>query len=123
MKKILIVDDQMFIREVFKKQIELLENVGVLEAANGNEALGKIRIVKPDLILLDIVMPGKDGLAVLKELHDDVETRDIPVIIISSHADEEKISAAKACGAREFIDKVQLNSIDFNGLVSKYLGM
>jgi CheY-like chemotaxis protein len=121
MKKILIVDDQSFIREVFKKQIELLENVGTLEAANGNEALGKIRVVKPDLILLDIVMPGKDGLSVLKELHDDVETRDIPVIIISSHAEEEKVAKAKEYGAREFIDKVRLNDIDFNGLIEKYL--
>ncbi|HCL99311.1 MAG: Two component transcriptional regulator, winged helix family [candidate division CPR2 bacterium GW2011_GWC1_41_48] len=123
MKKILIVDDQMFIREVFKKQIELLENVGVLEAANGNEAMGKVKVVKPDLILLDIVMPGKDGLEVLKELHDDVDTRDIPVIIISSHAGEDKIATAKSFGAREFIDKAQLNNIDFNGLISKYLGM
>jgi len=121
MKKILIVDDQLFIREVFKKQIELLENVGVLEAANGNEAMGKIKVVRPDLILLDIVMPGKDGLEVLKDIHDDVELRDIPVVIISSHAEDEKVAKAKEYGAREFIDKAQLNNIDFNGLIRKYL--
>lgn len=121
MKKILIVDDQSFIRDMFKKQLELLENVGALEAANGNEAMGKVKVAKPDLILLDIVMPGKDGMQVLQELHDDVDSRNIPVIVISSHADEEKVSKAKELGAREYIDKAKLNEIDFNALIQKYL--
>jgi len=120
-RKILIVDDQSFIREVFRTQIELLENVGVVEAADGNQAMGKVLVTKPDLILLDIVMPNKDGFEVLRELHDNPDTREIPVIIISSHADEDKISTAKELGAREFIDKAQLNNIDFNGLISKYI--
>lgn len=123
MKKILIVDDQSFIREVFRTQIELLENVGVVEAADGNQAMGKVLVTKPDLILLDIVMPNKDGFEVLRELHDNPDTREIPVIIISSHADDDKISAAKELGAREFIDKAQLNNIDFNGLISKYINL
>jgi len=122
-KKILIVDDQSFIREVFRTQIELLENVGVVEAADGNQAMGKVLVTKPDLILLDIVMPNKDGFEVLRELHDNPDTREIPVIIISSHADDDKISAAKELGAREFIDKAQLNNIDFNGLISKYINL
>ncbi len=122
MKKILIVDDQLFIRELYRKQIELLENVGVLEAADGDEALCKIRVIKPDLILLDIVMPKKDGFEVLKEIHNDPDLKNIPVVIISSHADEAKIAKAKEMGARDFIDKAQLNNIDFIGLLNKYLG-
>lgn len=121
MKKILIVDDQSFIRTILKQQLEQLDQVVTMEAANGNEAVGKAKVAKPDLILLDIVMPSKDGFQVLQELKDDVELRSIPVVIISSHADEEKVAKAKQLGAREFIDKMTLNDIDFVGLVKRYI--
>lgn len=121
MKKILVVDDQSFIRTVYKQQLDQLSDVVVLEAANGNEAVGKIKVSKPDLILLDIVMPNKDGFEVLQDLRDDVELRNIPVVVISSHSDEEKISRAKQLGAREFIDKMHLNDIDFVGLINRYI--
>lgn len=121
MKKILIVDDQSFIRTVLKQQLESLGDIVAMEAANGNEAVGKAKVTKPDLILLDIVMPSKDGFAVLEDLRDDVELRDIPVIIISSHADDEKVAQAKRLGAREFINKMDLNDIDFVGLVKRYI--
>jgi CheY-like chemotaxis protein len=121
MKKILIVDDQSFIRTVFKQQLEQLGDVIAMEAANGNEAVGKAKVAHPDLILLDIVMPSKDGFAVLEDLRDDVELRDIPVIIVSSHAEEEKVAQAKRLGAREFINKMDINNIDFVGLVHRYI--
>ncbi len=121
MKKILIVDDQSFIRTVFKQQLEQMGNVVTMEAANGNEAVGKAKVAHPDLILLDIVMPSKDGFAVLEDLRDDIELRNIPVIVISSHADEEKIAQAKRLGAREFINKMDINDIDFVGLIGRYI--
>jgi CheY-like chemotaxis protein len=121
MKKILIVDDQSFIRTVLAQQLSNLSGVVTMEAANGNEAVGKAKVAHPDLILLDIIMPNKDGFEVLRELRDDVELRNIPVVIVSSHADEEKISMAKQLGAREFIDKMHLNDIDFVGLVKRYI--
>ena len=123
MKKVLIVDDQDFIRTIFKQQLAQLEEITVIEAANGNEAMGKARVSKPDLILLDIVMPNKDGMQVLAELAEDAGTASIPVIVISSHAEDEKVAEAKKLGAREFIDKVQLNDIDLASLVKKYLKM
>jgi len=122
MKKVLIVDDQSFIRTVYKQQLDQLGDVVTMEAINGNEAVGKARVGHPDLILLDIVMPSKDGFEVLRELNDDVELRKIPVIVISSHADEEKIALAKQLGAKEFIDKMHLNEIDFLGLIKRYAG-
>ncbi len=124
MKKILIVDDQSFIREVLKSELVKLLDVSILEAANGNEAMGKIKVSKPDLILLDIVMPSKDGFQVLQELNEDLDTRNIPVVIVSSHADDEKISKAKQYPCvKEFVDKMSLNQIDFVSLVNRYLGV
>ncbi|KKR18628.1 MAG: Response regulator [candidate division CPR2 bacterium GW2011_GWC1_41_48] len=119
----LVVDDQYFIRDTFKKHLENFKDIEVIEAANGDEALGKMLVVKPDLILLDLVMPNKDGLTVLKEMRDDVVAREIPVIVISSHAAKEVMDTAKGYGAKEFIDKTQLNNSDFMGVVLKYLGM
>lgn len=121
MKKILIVDDQLFIREVFKHQLDELTGFNVIEAANGNEAVGKAKVFKPDLILMDIVMPKKDGLQALEELKNNPSTKDIPVIIITSHADEEKRQKARDLGVSDFIDKADLRQIDLGQLLSHYL--
>ncbi len=118
MKKILIVDDQSFIRTLLKNK---LEEFSTVEAANGNEAMGKAKFAKPDLILLDIVMPKKDGIEVLKDLQANVETRNIPVIVISSHAEDEKRSQALEFGAKEFVDKADIQNTDILALVKKYI--
>jgi len=121
-KKILIVDDQSFIRQVFSQQLKgELEGITIIEAANGSEAIGKAKVSKPDLILLDIVMPTTDGFKVLEELAADPHTYEIPILVVSSHADDENVSRAKELGAREFVDKASLNDIDFVGLVRRYL--
>ena len=121
MKKILIVDDQSFIRTVLKGQLEKIEDLAVVEAANGNEAMGKAKVSKPDLILLDIVMPRKDGLQVLEDLKSNPSTQNIPVIVVSSHSEKEKMDKAMELGAKKFIDKANMNTIDFAELVKQYI--
>jgi CheY-like chemotaxis protein len=121
-KKILIVDDQSFIRSVLKKEMEQLVGVEIFEAENGNEALGKAKVIKPDLILLDIVMPNKDGKGVLREIAADPTTYDIPVVVISSHADDQTVAEVKELGAKEFVNKMELNNYDFLGMIHRYIG-
>ena len=121
MKKILIVDDQSFIRELLKGKLEQIEEISMIEATNGNEALGKAKVTLPDLILMDIVMPNKDGLEALKELKEYDKTQNIPVIIVTSHAEEEKRQKAIQLGAASFIDKADLSHIDLVALVKGYL--
>ena len=121
MKKVLIVDDQPFIRQIFKQLIEQIPELSGEEAENGNVALGKMRVMKPDLVLMDITMPGKDGLAVLQEMRADPGLFEIPVIIISAHADQKQ--HALDMGAKAFVNKVELNDIDLAGLIKEKIGI
>ncbi|MFH0877137.1 MAG: response regulator [Candidatus Omnitrophota bacterium] len=81
-KKILVVDDEADIREIVRFYL-VEEGYEVVEAANGQEAILKALREKPDLIVLDIMMPGINGFEVAKHLKDDPNTHEIPIIILS----------------------------------------
>ncbi|MFA5315132.1 MAG: response regulator [Candidatus Omnitrophota bacterium] len=81
-KKILVIDDEADIREIVRIYLEE-EGCEVIEAANGQEGILKAQSEKPDLIVLDIMLPGINGFEVAKHLKDDPNTQDIPVIILS----------------------------------------
>ncbi|GAI43054.1 unnamed protein product, partial [marine sediment metagenome] len=83
MKKILIVDDRSEVVELVKVTLEG-EGYQTIDASDGREALEKIGKEKPDLILLDIIMPKMDGFEVLRNLKDDSNTKDIPVIMLTA---------------------------------------
>lgn len=82
-----IIDDDANIRDIYQRKF-LQSGYDVISGANGEEGLQVIRKQKPDIILLDIQMPIKDGLEVIKELQADVDLRRIPVIILSNVDDE-----------------------------------
>jgi CheY-like chemotaxis protein len=84
-KKVLIVDDE---PEAIDFATAVLEEDGysALSAEDGIEGMEKVRTEKPDLVLLDIMMPGKGGIAMYRDLRKDEETKDIPVIIITGVA-------------------------------------
>ena len=82
-KKILFVDDEDDIREVLQIRLESY-GYQVMTAGSGEEALQKVQTDHPDLIILDIMMPGMDGLAVLKKLRKDESTSDLPVIMLTA---------------------------------------
>ncbi len=84
-KKVLIVDDEPVAIEFASVVLE--ENGYIpIAAADGIEGLEKVKTEKPDLILLDIMLPGKGGIAMYRDLRKDEETKDIPVIIITGVA-------------------------------------
>ena len=87
-KTVLVVDDEEDVREYFAMA---LEDAGfnVLRAANGNEALERIREKTLDFISLDLVMPGKSGLKLLYELRQHKEWRRIPFVVVTAHAADE----------------------------------
>lgn len=84
---ILVVEDNEEIRELLSLVLEE-EGYQVVAAADGEEAVVQARSVHPDLITLDLALPGKDGWEVLRELHEQVDTRDIPVLVISAYTRE-----------------------------------
>ena len=82
-KKILIADDELHIRNLLELQLKA-KGFEVLSAKDGEEALAMAQQEKPDLILLDIMMPKKDGPTTAEELREDERTRDIPIVFLTS---------------------------------------
>jgi DNA-binding NarL/FixJ family response regulator len=109
MKKILIVDDHAIIREGLKRIIESAVNLVVAgEAANGQEALNKVRDNDYDLVILDISMPGRDGLDTLMEMKKMKPL--LPVLILSSHPEEQYALRAYRAGASGYLTKMSPNA-------------
>ena len=101
-KKILVVDDEVDFTELMKARLEA-NDFEVAIANNGESALDMVRTVKPDAVLLDIMMPGIDGLTVLKKVR--AEFPALPVFMITAFSNEEKIRAAGKFNASGFIIK------------------
>ena len=101
---ILVVDDEPFNVDYLEQELELL-GYDTVSAASGREALEKVAANAPDLILLDVMMPGIDGLTVCRMLKDDRKTRRIPVIIMTAlNSTEDRIQGIEA-GADDFLTK------------------
>ena len=99
----LIVDDSAFMRFHLRRMMDSFDNVIASEAANGNEALREYGRLKPDIVLMDIVMPGLEGVETVKRIgSEDPKAR---VIMISSVSYQEKVSEAMSAGAKCFIPK------------------
>lgn len=103
--KLLIVDDAKLIHFLIKKILTAneLTEIEIKDAFNGNEAIEISRDFQPDLVLLDVVMPEKDGIETLKILKE--ENPHIQVLMVSSLGTEDKVTEALKLGASAFIQK------------------
>lgn len=103
-KFVFIVEDDEFVSDVYKRKL-IKEGFSVAIARDGEEALREVHKRKPDLILLDIVIPLKDGFQVLKEIRADEGLKDIPVIIMSNLSQRKDIERANEFGIADYIIK------------------
>ena len=101
---ILVVDDNDSSRELLAQQLQRQEHL-VIEASSGERALEVMRSAKPDLLLLDLVMPGLNGYEVLQTIRADEELRRIPVVVLTTSEDEADILASYDLGANAFVTK------------------
>lgn len=117
-KKILIADDE---KAISKALVLKLTNVGfVVEAAvNGNEAIEKIKANKFDLIVLDLIMPEKDGFAVLEYMRDNKIA--CPVLVASNLSQEDDLKRAKELGAVDYFIKSNVSLQDIIANIKKIL--
>lgn len=118
--KILVVEDEEILLTALKEE---LGSGGYLAegAADGVEGLEKAKSFKPDLILLDLLMPKMDGMEMLQKLKADAATRDIPVVILTNLSDYEKISEALSLGAMDYLVKANYRLEDLLEKVSTVL--
>ena len=104
MPKILIIEDDKFLRELIAKKLSG-ENFTIAEAVDGEEGIKKVKSEKPDLILLDLILPGIDGSDALSKIKDDPTLGSIPVIILSNLGQREDVERGLKLGAVDYLVK------------------
>jgi DNA-binding response OmpR family regulator len=102
--KILIIEDDSFLLSMYATKLEL-EGFAVLSATDGDKGVRTAKKELPNLILLDLLLPKKDGVAVLEELRQDSATRQIPVIVLSNIGQKDKIDRCFSLGAVDYLIK------------------
>ncbi|MFA5107429.1 MAG: response regulator [Patescibacteria group bacterium] len=121
MAKILVVEDEIFLSEALTNKLRKTKHT-VETAMDGVQALAKVGPFKPELILLDIRMPKKDGFSVIRELKSAPATKDIPVIMLSNFGEANEVTKAKALGAQDYFVKANLKLADLCEKIKNLLG-
>ncbi len=120
-KKILIVEDEQILGDILLNKLHA-EGYEAYWELDGEAGLRKMREMKPDLVLLDIVMPKKDGYEVLQEMGKDETLKQIPVIIISNSGQPVELTKILELGAKDYIVKTQFSPDEVLAKMRKYLG-
>lgn len=112
--KILLIEDDKFFQKFYSAKLQE-SKVEVEVAFDGEEGLIKMRDFKPDLVLLDLIMPKMDGFAVLAARSADENLKKIPVIVFSTLGQEKDVGNAQRLGANGYIKK---GSFNFNSMIA-----
>lgn len=102
--KIVIIEDEPDISEVIRYNLER-EGYEVYDAENGEEGLQSVREIVPDLVLLDLMLPGMNGLEVCRQIKSDARTAPVPVIMVTAKGDEADVVAGLDLGADDYVPK------------------
>lgn len=102
--KILIIEDDEFLLSMYASKLEM-EGYKIITATDGEKAARCLEKEVPDLILLDLVLPKKDGFAVLKELREKPATKNIPVIVLTNLSQKSDIDRCFALGVNDYLIK------------------
>jgi DNA-binding response OmpR family regulator len=119
-RKILVAEDDRFLRRAAESALRR-HGFNVVTACDGEEALRLTRQERPDLILLDLIMPKLQGLEVLRELKQDAETSSIPVIILSNLGQEQDSKSAAEMGALDYWVKANIGPNEMGKRVADLL--
>ena len=103
-QSVLIVDDESMARTLLRLML-VRAGFNVSEAEDGYDALEKVRKNRPDIVLLDVMMPGMDGFAVCESLRSNPETLSLPIIMLSAKTDLDSINKGLRAGATVYLTK------------------
>ena len=120
-KKILIIEDEEIIFTLIQKKLSQL-GYNVLVSRDGQDGLKTMRKEKPDLILLDMVMPKVGGLEVLERMAKEKELKNIPVVVISNSGQPVEIDRAQKLGAKDWLVKTEFDPQEVVDKVVKQIG-
>ena len=116
----MIVEDDSFVLGIYQTKVSQ-EGDQVIKARDGAEALEKLEKEKPDLILLDIIMPRMDGLEVLKKLKSRSDFKNIPVILLTNLSQKEEINFGLGLGANDYLIKSHFTPTEVLEKIKIYL--
>lgn len=105
MTRVLLADDNPVFREILKRHVASLFAIEAVEADDGASAVALAAKERPDLILLDLMMPGMDGIEATRRLRALPELRETPIVLLSAETDRRKWAAAFEAGANDFVSK------------------
>lgn len=119
-KMVLVVEDDVFLSQLLKNRLTR-EGIEVLLARDGEEAVKTLKSEKPDLILLDLILPKKSGFEVLEQINADPLLQRAPTIIISNLGQDTDVSRGKSLGAIEYFVKAQTSIDDLIEKIKDFL--
>lgn len=120
-KQILVIEDDSFLLQMYATKLEKA-GYDVKSAVDGVQGLKKAKDNHPDLILLDLVMPAKDGFKVLEELKIDSDLQNIPVIILSNLSEREDVQKCLQLGAVDYLIKAHFVPSEVIDKIQKIIG-
>ena len=119
-KKLLVVEDDAMIGSMYKTKLEQ-DGFIVLAASNGAQGLEMGIAEKPDLIMLDIIMPQLDGFSVLQQLRANQSTKNTPIIMLTNLGTDEDKDKGKKLGATNYLVKANLTPSQVSEIIKKHL--
>jgi adenylate cyclase len=120
MAKVLLADDDQALRQLYSLELTNQEYT-IVEAVDGEDCLAKAKAEKPDLILLDIMMPKTDGIAALSKLKADEELKTIPVVMLTNFGQENLVQQAFGLGAVDYLLKYKVTPAEMADKVKQVL--
>jgi DNA-binding response OmpR family regulator len=118
--QILLVEDDTFLADIYKKKFEM-EGFKISISDNGEKALVDIKKKKPDIVLLDVLLPKLDGFAVLEKLKKDAEVKDVPVILLTNLGQKDEVEKGLEMGAVDYLIKAHFKPSEIVDKVKKVL--
>jgi len=115
-----LVEDDVFLANIYKTKFEM-EGFNVFLAENGEAALEEVKKKKPEIILLDILLPKLDGFAVLEKIKADKTTKDIPVILLTNLGQKDDVEKGLEMGAVDYLIKAHFKPSEVVDKVKKVL--
>ncbi len=120
-KKVMVVDDSKTALLMERKILEQRTTYQCITAADGQEAVEKATQERPDLILMDVVMPRMNGFEACKMMRQQQSTRDIPIVLVTTRGEESYMEAGFQCGCNDYITK-PVDGKELVALLQSYLG-
>ena len=117
---VVIIEDDPDIGQMYRLQLQA-DGYLVHHAADGNTGLEMVREVRPDLVLLDLRLPGKDGFEVMQELGADRELEPIPIVVITNYGEPEMMARARELGAVAYVVKSRLMPAELSAHIGTWL--